>query len=411
MTFRRLTLQALLSFLLVGCGGGDEVETVVIEAQNFTQRVTAEGVLQAAQVTPLAVPSQVRRSVRLAWLLEDGHPLEEGDVVARFDPYEMQEALERAQRDLETAQLSVKKERIEGEGQVLTYRTDEELARLELEHAERYRKEDSEVFSRQEIVQDAIDEELARTRSEHAAESRETQKTLNDTELDILGIRRRQAEKEIQRTEEGLSALEVRAPHAGILTLHRDWQGNPPEVGASMWRGQKIGEIPDLGEMEAEVYVLEADAGGLEVGKTAEVIIESRPGQPIAATIRRVDAVAKTRVRGSPVQYFGVTLALEHTNPDFMKPGQRVRATLWLEELEEALVVPRQAVVREEGANRVYVWTGGAAEAREVELGPATPGLVVVNGGLEEGEAVVLDPAFLGAGSSEEDSADAEVGG
>ena len=41
-----------------------------------------------------------------------------------------------------------------------------------------------------------------------------------------------------------------------------------------MWRGQPIGEIPDLKSMKAEVFVLEADAAGLAVGEKATLSLE-----------------------------------------------------------------------------------------------------------------------------------------
>ena len=52
--------------------------------------------------------------------------------------------------------------------------------------------------------------------------------------------------------------------------------------------------------MQAEVYVLEADAGGLLPGQTATVTVESAPGVTCPARIARVDALAKPRILGSP---------------------------------------------------------------------------------------------------------------
>jgi len=90
------------------------------------------------------------------------------------------------------------------------------------------------------------------------------------------------------------------------------------------------------------------------------------------------------------VQYFGVVVELEATDPGTMKPGQRVSATLFLEELDEALVVPRQAIHQEGDRTWVYRQSGSGFERRDVMTGPSSVGLVVISEGLEDGDVVAL---------------------
>ncbi|MEM7349836.1 MAG: HlyD family efflux transporter periplasmic adaptor subunit [Acidobacteriota bacterium] len=381
----------------------DDAPTFRVERRPFQHRVTAEGTLEAASTTTLSVPSEVQRSVRLAWLAPEGSVVDEGEVVARFDPAEMRERLIEGEADLRSAGLEVHKSKVESGSKVKELDTQLQIADLELDHVERFQKTDVEVFSKQEVVESQVDGELARERKSHASESRQARESLSRTELDLLAIKQRQAQLTIDQANDGLSALEVRAPHAGILTLERNWQGEVLQVGAEMWRSQQIAEIPDLSTMEAEVFVLEADAGGLEAGKPASVIIEARPGAVHSAKIRRVDAVAKPRFRGSPVQYFGVSLTLDSAAEIPKKPGQRVRATLFLHDLDDVLVVPRQAVVQEGGQARVYVREGGKLEPRRVETGASSLGLVVVTEGLSEGDEIALSPPYAG-GETEDES-------
>jgi multidrug efflux pump subunit AcrA (membrane-fusion protein) len=77
-----------------------------------------------------------------------------------------------------------------------------------------------------------------------------------------------------------------------------------------------------------------------------------------------------------------------------MKPGQRIRATLFLEERSDVLVVPLQAVFDDENKKIVYRAQGGNFEPVEVVLGPSSFGRVIVERGLEEGDEIALrDPA------------------
>jgi hypothetical protein len=244
------------------------------------------------------------------------------------------------------------------------------------------------------------------------------QRSLAENEQDLLEIERGRAAQRVDRARAGLRALEVRAPHAGFMTWLRDWRGEPPQVGQQVWRGQPMAQIPALDLMKAEVLVLEADAGGIAAGQRAAVRIEAHPEEVFSATVRRVDTVARPRERGSPIQYFGVELQLERTDSARMRPGQRVVATLLLEERHDALVVPRQAIVfpapgREGGREQDAQWVGSEPEARldaprsrawvwvvegdrlsrrDVELGPRSTALVVVERGLDVGEVVALEP-------------------
>ena len=280
--------------------------------------------------------------------------------------------------------------------------------------SQQFQKKDELIFSRSEIIESEIDEELARERERHARAARATRQRLAGTEADLLAIDHRKAALKMGEAKAGLASLELTAPHDGLLVFRRNRMGQPPRVGDTLWNGQPIAEIPELGTMVAEVYVLEADAGGLAAGKPASVRLESRPDVEHRARIARVDALARPRLRESPVQYFGVVLELERTDPAVMKTGQRVRAWLALEERASALAVPRQAVFERDGRRIVYRRAGGGFEPVEVTLGPAAAGTVVVESGLAAGDAIALrDPTRPDrpAGAEDDPNAPAEPGG
>jgi len=101
--------------------------------------------------------------------------------------------------------------------------------------------------------------------------------------------------------------------------------------------------------------------------------------------------------------FFGVTIALDKTDTTIMKPGQRVRATLVLDQ-EDAIVVPRQAVFERDGKPIVYKNGALGYQASPVELGVASAGRVVIKKGLAEGDEIALrDPtrALDALGSAE----------
>lgn len=373
-----------------GPGAGAGVPLHTVERQDFEHRVRGEGVLSAVQATPLSPDPGIRAPLRIVWMVPDGSRVEAGDPVIRFDPTDFEERLEEADDQLAKTGLRIARETIESDSQLENLQRDEAMAEMELEAARRFQKKDAGIFSRHEIIEADIDQELAAKKREHAAQVRESRRELRETELELLAIDRRQARLKKQEAEQQLSSLEITAPHDGLVVFQR-WRGSLPRVGDQVFPGNVLAELPDLSEMQAEVYVLEADAGGLEVGKTAEVRLEAHPGRVYEARVARVDALAKPRVRQSPVQYFAVTLELAETDQRRMKPGQRVRADLILARQEDALVIPRQAVFEGEGGGKiVYRRTAGGFEEVPVTLGVSGLGRVVVVSGLEEGDRVAL---------------------
>ncbi len=364
-----------------------------VRRDRFVHKVSGEGILKAARSTPLTVPVTLKRSVKIAWMVDDGTPVQQGDVVVRFDSTDLETELLDGRVGFVTAESKIAKTRTEGGAKIRNFDRDSEVAQLELDSARKFQSKDEEILSRNEIIESEINEELATRRLTHLDGTRETQKVLSKAEEDLLFIERRKANMKIQQAEESLRSLEVRAPHEGIVVFHRDWRGDLPQVGDMAWRGQPLAEIPVLEQMEAEVQVLEADAGGLAVERPALVILEGRPDVTFEAKIRRVDNVPKPRARGIPVQYFGVTLALSQTDPAIMKPGLRVHATLMLEERSNSVAVPLQAVFEREGQKVAYRLTKGQFDAVPVVLGPVSHGRVIVEQGLEEGDVIALrDP-------------------
>ena len=415
----RIALAALLVASL-GCQGAAEpkasVPTYEVERQEaFVRRVTAEGYLQAVEATSLNAPQDSRQPMKIAWVAVDGRHVKSGEVVVRFDDAEMTRKLEDSEDDVTSANQEMAKERALGSAKGRARDRTAALAGVEVEMARSLQTDDERILSRNEMVETRIDAELAQARAAHARKVKEVEGAVSRGQIDVHDINRRHAQSEVDRAKEGLARLEIAAPHEGILVLERDWRGNPMRVGDTIWPGQKVAEIPLVTDMEAELFVLEADAGDLAEGLPAELRVEAHPERTYEAKVARVDTLAKPKHPKVPVQYFGVTLKLSETDAAVMKVGQRVQATIILEQ-PDAIVVPRQAVFEDDGRLFVYRQDGSAFEEVEVELGSSSAGRVVVLEGLEAGDQIALrDPnkaaADLLAKPGDEGSEPKEEGG
>lgn len=373
-------------------GPADDVPTLVVKKAPLDRTVRAEGVLRAVEATPVRVPGD-DVSLKIGWMIEDGTPVREGDVVIRLDPSATVKLLADGRAERATADRRGEKESAESGAIVANLGRDAEQARRERATAETFQSRDPDLFSRHEIIEADIDVGLATQKERYAVGSRSEREALGQTNRDLVALDGKKAQLKIDKAERELAALELKAPHGGIVVLKRNWRGELPQVGQVVWSSQTLAEIPDLTKLEAEVWVLEADAGGLAPGRLATLSLEAHAGAPVAATVKSVDALARPRLRNVPIQYFGAVLSLSSTDPVRMKPGERVVATLDLGGEKEALVVPRHAVFERNGKTVVFRRSAGVFSPIPVTLGAGALGRVAIVSGLAEGDVIALvDP-------------------
>ena len=378
------------SMALVSCSRSAPVPTYEVVRRDFAHRVTADGFLRATETTRVNVPLQAPSGAHIVWRAGDGIRVEKGELLALLDRVEMERRLQKEEVDLATAEVLRDQTRLEGDARVEEVARRKQMAELDLEHAERFQRADQSLYSRREIVQSEIDRHLARVQKEEAGELHRLQRDLAATDLSLVDLDRRRAADEVRRAKRSLDALEVRAPSAGLLSWVRNDRGDLPQIGEQVWRGQTLAQIPRLADLGIEVFVVEADVGGIAPGAEAQITIEAHPGISHRARVSRVEPIASPRFKGSPVPYYQVLLELEATDPATMKPGQRVTASILVEEVEGALVVPRQALFSERGAYVVYRAAERGFERTPVEVTVVGRGLAIVASGLDAGSRVAL---------------------
>ena len=101
--------------------------------------------------------------------------------------------------------------------------------------------------------------------------------------------------------------MKVVAPHDGLLVMERGWRGETISIGESLsGRARRCGEIPDLGALEAKVYVLEAPT---QEASRPDALPASRSRESRARSTRRQGLARRRRGEErrdwrSPTKYF-----------------------------------------------------------------------------------------------------------
>jgi HlyD family secretion protein len=377
-----------------GGGGAADVPSFTVAEVPFTRVVSADGVLKPVRTTVISAPSEGRDPLMIAWMVEDGDPVKKGDVVIRFDALEVSKRLADGQSDRAAADSRIEKEKTLSQTSLQERDRTATVTREEMDSNKALGKKDPRFFPRAEVIESEIDDGLFERRLEHARAARKVEEKLGRSRVDLAAIEQRKADLFQKQASATLRHLEIRAPHDGTFVLQRWGFRGTLHPGDRVFAGMRIAEISTSLQMDAEVFVLEADAGGLQAGQKATVVLEAQPDVAWPARVRRVDPFPKPRQPEVPAQYFATLLEIEGKTAG-LRPGQRLHASITLDEQAKALVVPRQAVFRRDSDTIVYRQSGTRFEAAQVKLGAGTVGRLVIASGVSAGDRLALrDPAL-----------------
>jgi len=191
-----------------------------------------------------------------------------------------------------------------------------------------------------------------------------------------------QADANLALLEERLARTVIRAPIDGIL------DSREIEVGTMVAPGTPVARIVDTNPVKITGGVPERYATDIRPGAEAAVTFDVLPDQVFTGRITYVGAVVNPRNRTFPVEF-------RLPNPGgFIKPEMVANVSLVRRTLDDAVVIPQEALVRVENGYEVFVveQEGDAqvVRSRPVELGPAQENQVVIRSGLEPGDQLIV---------------------
>lgn len=395
MSARRL-LGALIAIaaLVAACGGPKYAPMAVLKVRKGTFQVVipAFGELQAAKSTPIVVPIESQRFglQTISWMAPEYSSVKTGEVVIRLANTDLKDRLrvedaEMAKLDLEIRkkEKQLDKEKTDVQGEIAVTSVQRKLADV-------YAARDESLFSKNKIIEDAVDLDYQNTRERHFERKKGQLEKRIAAELQLLQSKANTRRMQIKQIQDQLNNLEIKAPHDGMLVIDKEWSGEKFRAGMNTFGGQKLGSLPDLTQMEAKLFVLESEAAGLEENLPVSVILDFEPGRVFTGKVIGLDTIAKPMGEESPLKYFETKVALDTTDPQLMKPGIQVRASIFVEKHADVLAVPNQALVFDQGKAFLLMKNSSKIEKRAVETGARSLTLTIITKGLKDGEAVLL---------------------
>jgi len=215
-------------------------------------------------------------------------------------------------------------------------------------------------------------------------------------DLSFQTMRLKAHEDRLAHLGEQAGKYTIRAPHDGIIVyaLEWKWSGRPLQAGCDVFQHEVLFLLPDLSRMEIEVPIHESMGTRVRVGMTAEVRITALPGRTFPGKIASIELLPRVQFKGwEEKMHFYTRVQLEET-PQGLLPFMSAEARFDTGRVENALVIPPEAMAVVDGQRCCYVVGPAGIQRRAITFGHVTSEVLEVTDGLEDGERVVLHPGL-----------------
>lgn len=364
-----------------------EVAAVTRQAE-FRSTVTASGEIVASQYADIG--SSVMGKI-VALPVNEGDRVTAGQVLAQID---------RVQAQSEAASASEQTRALEADEraareQVRAAEAEIAAAEARATEAEQLLRRRRELAAEQLVAASDLDAAIAASQAAAAqlAGARAAADRARQA-LETASRRVAQARAQQVRARDVLEKTSIVSPIDGIVSRLRVRLGEMVVVGIQNQPGTTLMTISDLGAIDAEVKVAEADVLAVAHGQKAVVTLEALPGRRFAGKVVEIGASALPASGTAAAREFRVVVRLDHPDPG-LRPGLTADAEIVTSERTNVLTVPLQSVVirHVDDKDQTGVFTVDNGVARFV---PVTPGVIggldIEVSGVDEGTPVVTGP-------------------
>ncbi len=384
-----VVLLGLSATVFTGCRKAGDVETFGKKAESpkivkvtcaelrpMTRALTVTGTLAAQEKSTLSA----KVAGRLQYLPVDlGTVVHQGDLLAQIEATDYELGVQQAAAALAQARTAVglrpdgEDDRIEVEGVSAV-----KQAKAVLEEATRNRARvkslsESGISSQAELDTVEAAYRVALSRYDTALEEARTR---------TAAVGQRRAEYELARKQ--LADASVRAPFDGAV------QSRPAHLGEYVTPGMPILELIKTDPLRLRLQVPERECTLVRTGQVVELFIEGDTNA-YSGRIARLSPALDEQNR---------MLLVEADVParGALRPGLFARAHLIVNEHQQGLSVPANALITFAGIEKVVVVQAGKALEKVVVTGRRGPDWVEIISGVTAEEPIILEPGGLRTG-------------
>ncbi len=204
-------------------------------------------------------------------------------------------------------------------------------------------------------------------------------KLINKQDYENQSYQLEQARLRFERATLRHSYTTVRAPFDGVVATRE------AQVGARVATGSKLFSMVKLDEVVAKVFVPGRYLSVVAINQNAVVTSEFLPDRVFKGWVKRISPVIDPK-SGT----FKVTVGVRGDRPAELPPGLFVSVRVITDTREQAVLIPKRAVVYEGGERYIFTVKNDVATKRKLQIGFEDPQHVEAVAGIEPGTEIIV---------------------
>ena len=354
-----------------------------------------EGEVEAIQSTDITAPRISWRygNLKITEMIKDGQEVQGGDTLIVFDPSEVLKGIIDAESSLEIAEADYERMIAQQQSDMEDLKAGYEVTRISHEISKiRFESSVYESDIRKKEIQLNLDKaEIALQRSKEQMENRIK---IQNEEVKQKRLSIQRFEANLEEARETLKQLSVISPSSGIAIVERNRSTNNKfQIGEQVWAGQSIIQLPDLTSLKATVQINEVDIAKISKNLKVEIKPDAFSDSTFTGTVKSIANLAINKERSSKIKVFPVEITLNETDKNLL-PGLTVSCRIILDEIDDVLYIPLDALQLEGDKSYVYKKRGNSFDKVEIETGKNNTDYVIVTSGLKENDQIALINPF-----------------
>lgn len=179
----------------------------------------------------------------------------------------------------------------------------------------------------------------------------------------------------------------IKSPISGVIT------SRPVKLGETVMKGSLVVSVVSTEDLYIEAFVDEADVAKVRLGQEVNVTMDAYQGKAFKGSVYMISPVVLGGKQET--RTFEVRTRLREKGI-IVKPGMSADIEIIVDNAEDALIVPSQAVIERDSRKGVFIKKDSHAMFVQVETGRFNWISTEILSGLKEGDIVIINPDVYG---------------
>jgi HlyD family secretion protein len=385
--------------------GSPDMATATVTRGEFVDTLEIRGEVRPLKSVVVTAPMQAG-DLQILKIAANGSTVKAGDTVVEFDATTLQHTVQDKLSELHQAEEGLKQAKAAAsittnQDQTSVEHTNYDVSRAKLGVV------DEDFIAKVDTAKARLALADAEQKQREAEVKGTSNQQASETGFTAQESKIAKIKMDLAVAERALSALAVKAPTDGLVSIMPNWQTSSSmgaqqefRAGDHVYAGAQILELPDLSSVHLAARLEESDRGRLELGQTATIRLDAVPDHDYQASVTNLSVLARVDFSSWPPQK-NFDMSVTFADPDSkLRPGMNGVARVAVGRMPNMLLVPAESVFLVDGRAVVYRIVGRALVAVPVEVAKRNKEQAAIVKGLKEGDRISLTKPPTDAGGA-----------